>query len=62
MAKSAIWAIGRHISHEIRVAVDRWGSGMLRATVSLGAIMLLVVELMMSGCDVWTRSVGSEDC
>ena len=62
MAKSAIWAIDRHISYEIRVAVDRWGSGMLRATVSLGAIMLLVVELMMSGCDVWTRSVGSEGC
>ena len=62
MAKSAILAIDRHISYEIRVAVDRWGSGMLRATVSLGAIMLLVVELMMSGCDVWTRSVGSEGC
>ena len=48
MAKSAILAIDRHISYEIRVAVDRWGLGMLRATVSLGAIMLLVVELMMS--------------
>ena len=62
MAKSAILAIERCISYEIRVVVDRWGSGMLRATVSLGAIMLLVVELMMSGCDVWTRSVGSEGC
>ena len=27
MAKSAIWAIDRHISYEIRVAVDRWGFG-----------------------------------
>ena len=62
MAKSAILAIDRHISYEIRVAVDRWGSVMLQATVSLGAIMLLVVELMMSGCDVWIRSVGSEGC
>ena len=52
MAKSAIWAIDRHISYEIRVAVDHWGSGMLWATVSLGATMLLVVELMMSGCDI----------
>ena len=54
MVKPTIRQLDHHHSYEIRVAVDRLGSCMLRATVSLGAIMLLVVELMMSGCDVWT--------
>ena len=40
MVKPMIRQSDRHHSYEIKVAVDRWGSGMLGATISLGAVML----------------------